>query len=106
MGQIIDGTTVRMGGADYIVAPLTFKQLRALQEKFETMSSISSVVTLAQMDAIIEIAHAALSRNYPDISIDKVENIIDMGNAAQVISAIIGVSGMEQKTPGEVQGSR
>jgi hypothetical protein len=104
MAEIIDGTTVRMGGVDYVVAPLNFRQVRALQSKITTLGQIAGVVSDEQMSAIIEITKAALSRNYPEITVEQVEDMIDLGNAGKVIGAIMGVSGLEKKA-GETQGN-
>lgn len=103
MADLIPGTIVNIGGTDYTVPPLSFKQLRRLLDKINLIGSIEGVPSDEQMGAIVEVVHTALARNYPDITTDQLENILDLGNSARVVQAIMGVSGLEQ---GEATGSR
>ena len=60
--------------------------------------------TPEQMQGVCEIVHAALSRNYDDLTIEQVEDIIDLRNAGAVIQAVMGQSGLTQSkdaAPGE-----
>lgn len=103
MDNLIPGNTVNLGGTQYVVPPLSFKQLRMLLGKISLISTIGGVPTDEQMDAIIDVVLASLSRNYPDATREQVEDMLDLGNAAPVIQAIMGASGLEQ---GEAVGSR
>ena len=90
-----EGVVVRIGGQDWIVPPLTFRQLRRLQPAFETLGQIGPVMSEGQIDAVLQIAEAALSRNYPEITRDEVEELLDLGNARTVLAAIAGASGLK-----------
>jgi hypothetical protein len=94
---MISGITIAMGGHDYVVAPLTLGQLRRLAPKIEALRPGASDSEQV-MDAICEIVHAALSRNYPDIPPERVPELIDLGNRDQIIKAVLGGSGL---VPGE-----
>src|SRR5271170_5257718 len=52
---------------------------------------------------LVEIVAAALQRNYPDISVDIVENLLDLGNAGAVLNAVLTGSGLRprERSPGE-----
>lgn len=103
MGNLIDGKTIRMGGNEYVVPPLTFKQLRALTPKLDIIASIpdGKMPDDEQMQAMIDVVHSALSRNYPDVTAEAVEDMIDLGNVQPIIAAIMGVSGLLE--PGEAR---
>lgn len=96
MGDLIDGTTVRMAGQDYTVPPLSFKQLRNLRGTFEQIASVKdgAIPTDEQIGAMIDIVHAALTRNYPELTKEQVENMIDLKNMQTIVTAIMGVSGL------------
>jgi hypothetical protein len=89
-----EGARLVLGGREWIVPPLTLRQLRRLQPMFATLGRIGPIMAVEQIDALIEITQAALSRNYPDITGDALADLIDLGNAAGVIRAIAGVSGL------------
>lgn len=98
---MIPGTKIQMGGNDFLVPPLTLGQLRRLQPKIKLIGSLSGAdVGDDQVDAIGEIVSAALSRNYPDMTPERVLDLLDLGNARDVISAVLGASGLK---PGEAE---
>lgn len=94
---MIPGVTVNLGGEDFVVPPLNFKALRALQPKLALIDGIAGRPTDEQMDALVETVHMALQRNYPDLTREKLEDILDMGNAPPAIRAIMGASGLAQQ---------
>lgn len=91
---MIDGIVVKMSGEEYIVPPLSFKQLRSLQPRLALLSSVNGIPTTEQLEAVSEVVHAALSRNYPDLTADAVNDMLDLGNMGAIIPAIMGVSGL------------
>ncbi len=100
MAELVEGVIVRMGGRDWTIPPLTFKQLRRLQPQLERLARINAAATPEQIGAVSEIVQAALSRNYPEITVEEVEDMLDLGNAGRVITAILSGSGL---VPGEVR---
>jgi hypothetical protein len=95
IGQLIDGVSIRMGGRDWIVPALTFGQIKRLRGRLEILPTEPGVLSGAQIDAIIDVVHAALARNYPAVTVDEVgEHLLDLGNMATVIKAIMTGSGL------------
>ena len=103
---MIEGVKINIGGVDYVAPPLNFRQIRQLRPVIDKMADATQVSNFSdeQIDNIITIVHAALSRNYPDITKEVLEDALDLGNMAKVIQAIMGVSGFIQgeEQPGEV----
>lgn len=94
---MIDGTEIKMGGETYIVPPLNFKRLKKIQPllaKLSTLTPTAGDVNEEQFDAAVEIVHLALTRNYPDLEREKVEELIDLRNLPFVMAAIMGQSGL------------
>jgi hypothetical protein len=93
-----EGTTINLAGADYIVPPLSLGQVKRLLPNIEKMQQGTD--TLDKFSSVVAIAHAALSRNYPDLKYEDVEELIDMGNFKAVLDAVMGASGFQR---GEAQ---
>jgi hypothetical protein len=87
-----------------MVPPLSFKKLRSLENDIKELAKLEGPATQytgEQLKVFLRIVHAALSRNYPDMTLEDVEEILDLGNVRPVVAAILGISGLEP-TKGEV----
>lgn len=100
MSGLIEGVAIKIGTKEYIVPALNFKQIRALMPKIQNLSVIGATMDGAQMDDVFSVIQAAVSRNYPEISKDFLEDNIDMNNIKPIVNAIMGQSGLV-KTSGE-----
>jgi len=98
---MIPGIKISMGGQEWMVPPLTLGQLRKLESKIRSMTEVAADargMSAEQIDSVGEIVAAALSRNYPDMTSERVLELIDVGNARAVILAVLTGSGLQ---PGE-----
>ena len=95
MAELIDGVLINIGTKTYTVPPLNFKRLRLLKPEIELLAGVSGAPSAEQMDAMIQIIHSALERNYPELSKEDVEEMLDLGNAPKVLNAIMGVAGFQ-----------
>ena len=96
---MIEGTEINMGGEAFIVPPLNFKRVKRLKASLETLSRLNpatSDMTDKQLEAAIDVVHTALTRNYPDMERDRVEELLDLRNLPHVMAAIMGQSGFVQ----------
>ena len=100
---MIPGVEVAMGGQDWLVPPLTLGQLRRLMPKVRQLTEIGASMGEPQIGVLVEIVAAALQRNYPDLTIETVENLLDLGNAGAVLNAVLTGSGLKPRggPPGE-----
>lgn len=91
----IPGKNVVLAGQEFEVPPLTFGQLRRLAKEIEILGSarLSASASPEQQDALMKVIHAALSRNYPDLTVEDMDDLIDMGNVLSVVEAVMSVSG-------------
>lgn len=94
-----EGVKVEIQGKEYIIPPLTLKSLKVLTPHIESLKNISDVPTETQIDAILEIAHAAMVRNYPDITKEHLFDLIDLSNMPQIFMAVMNSSGLEKVKP-------
>ena len=93
--MMIPGVAVAMGGQDWIVPPLTLGQLRRLMPKVRQLTEIGAAMGEAQINVLIDIVTAALQRNYPETTPDRVEDLLDLGNASAVLNAVLPGSGLK-----------
>lgn len=98
----IEGVKVNIGDSTYIVPPLSFKALRLLKGKLRLLTDIGNIPEDEQLDAVLDVVLMALNRNYPMMTREDLEDIIDLANLRVLITAIMGVSGLEQ-TRGEAE---
>lgn len=101
------GSWVRFGDEMYRVPPLSFRSLQELAEEVEGLQGMVRP-TAAQMTTIEKIVHAALVRNYPDLTLLTVADMIDVGNYEEVLSAALSIAGFTRArgaTPGETMAS-
>jgi len=96
---MIPGVAVMMGGQEWNVPPLTLGQLRRLMPKVRQLSDVSAQMGETQIGVLVEIVAAALQRNYPDMTTETVENLLDLGNAGPVLNAVLRGSGLRQPVP-------
>jgi len=94
---VIPGVMVAMGGQQWTVPPLTLGQLRRLMPKVQQLTDIGSQMGEVQIGVLVEIVAAALQRNYPDISVETVEDLLDLGNASVVLNAVLTGSGLRPR---------
>ncbi len=98
---MIKGIIIEMGGKEWTVPPLTIGQLRELAPelarfKLDTLFLTEEGVNVEAVDAIIKIAHAALQRNYPDLSEDALVDLIDLGVMGEVAQAVFTGTGLKR----------
>jgi hypothetical protein len=94
---MIPGVEVAMGGQDWLVPPLTLGQLRRLMPKVRQLTEIGASMGEPQIGVLVEIVAVALQRNYPDVTMDTVENLLDLGNAGVVLNAVLTGSGLKRR---------
>jgi hypothetical protein len=101
---LIDGVSVRMGGRDFTIPPLTLGMVKRLAPQLEKMGGAdpASISGPEAADACVTVIHAALKRNYPELTQDEVEELLDLGNMQKVTHAVMGISGLIPS--GEAQG--
>lgn len=92
---MIEGATIKLAGTEYVVPPLNLSSIKRL--KADLLKVNSGEANEDAMDSIARIVHAALVRNYPDMTIEQVEEKLDLQNFPQVLAAVMGNSGFVKK---------
>lgn len=97
--ELLDGVTVRLGRRDFVVPPLNLRAVRKIEPLLPALEGKST--ELSFIDAAVEVLHLAIVRNYPEITKEEIEEVVDLGNLPGLISAVMAVSGFGPKGPGE-----
>lgn len=92
---MIAGIKVTLGGEDRIVPPLNLRALIEMRDELQSLKVGS--LDPASIDTVVSIVHRALLRNYPEVTVEWVQDVIDVANMVDVISAVLDVSGLRRK---------
>ena len=91
----IDGPSVTFGGREYVLAPLN---LRALKNYPTALANVSSDDWGKRTEAFAQLMHASLSRNYPEITLDKVLDEVEVGDMLTLTRVLMDASGLVRRT--------
>ena len=98
-----DGELLKVGDREFVVPPLNWRRIRKLLPILERMKDIAAggglVITESMLDDSVTVIYEAVSRNYPEITRDELEDLVDLVNAPKVIMAVMGLSGLLQGEP-------
>lgn len=98
----VKGSPIELGGTVRIVPPLSLGSLEQLKDALSNFTG--NVSETEQVSTVITAAHAALKRNYPDITREEVGEAIGLENMLEVMEAVMDVSGMKRKAAEAVPG--
>jgi hypothetical protein len=103
---MIEGVSITLGGREFILPSLTFRQVRQFSadgtlEKVP-MNGATFIAKPECRDAAEVVLFAALSRNYPDLKLEQMADLLDLNVVEAAVAAVMGVSGLTRRTaPGE-----
>lgn len=101
-----DGELVVLGGHEFIVPALSVKQGRELWPDLMAAEQNVTVENLPEKwGQMMPIVTAAFKRNYPEITSEELEELIDLANLRKIILIIAGQSGLKA-SPGAVPVAR
>lgn len=90
----IEGQTISMGGRDFIVPALTLPLVKRYIQDVEALQQNKEAPLQDYWDLQYGTIHAAMKRNYPDLTMDELYELVDMNNLVDVFKAIAGKSGL------------
>lgn len=96
---LLDGVAVQLGRREFIVPPLNLRAVRKVIPLLPVLEGKSGEGSF--LDAAVELLALAIQRNYPDITKDEIEELVDLGNLPRLVEAVMAVSGFGPKGKGE-----
>lgn len=89
---MIPGIILNLAGTAYTVPPISIGSLEELWPRLETYSG-----KVTDAGIVVDALHAALARNYPDLTRKQVADIVDVGNYVEVMEAVMDIGGLKRK---------
>lgn len=84
------------GGVVLIVPPLTCGALEVLHDRLEALPTLSPGDPVA-LRTVVDAAHMALQRNYPQVTREQVAELVDVGNMGDVYECLMDVGGIRRR---------
>lgn len=91
---MIKGIELEISGQTFVVPPLALGDMEFFQEK---LMAYKGDLSPESISTVIDLSHAALKRNYPELTRDDLKKLIDVGNMPMVMVAVMDVAGMRRK---------
>lgn len=88
------GIPVELAGVVYIVPALALGSLETFQDR---MAGFKGGLDKESVAFTLDITHAALKRNYPEITRAEVADAVGVDNMQEVLDAVLDVSGIKRK---------
>jgi len=90
------GTAIKVGDRTLTVPALTLRQFEAMAPKLEALEKIGEdpfgALRDGAMGQALDIIHAAVERNHPEITREEMGDLVDMRNLQEFILAATGAS--------------
>lgn len=83
-----------LGNVEYIIPPLSLTSLEALQDRLASYTGGADKESIA---TVIDSLHAALKRNYPEITRADIGELVDLGNMQEIMECVMDVGGLLRK---------
>lgn len=104
---MIEGTSIKIGETIYVIPPMNLRLLKKYGGELAKMSSLKDTDNQTKFDAmaaVVPIVHECVKRNYPDVTLEMMEDMIDLANFRPIIEAIMGLSGISTTVSAEGSG--
>lgn len=95
---MIKGKEIELGGKTYIVPPLNLAAVEHFQDR---LAGFTGGIDATSVLLVAEVTHSALKRNYPEITLEEVKDVLDLGNMVEVFQAVLQVSGFVMRADGQ-----
>ncbi len=103
--EMIEGVEMKVGRRLLVIPALNFRSLKRLAPQLGVLAAIdqgsTAAITDEQYAAMLDVVHAAILRNYPNMSREQLEEDFDLGNAAKIVRAVMTGSGLTQSGEGK-----
>jgi hypothetical protein len=101
---MIRGTVVTIGGKRYLMPPLNFNALEKHKEFFKQGKALAQGGRPGDFDPrqfreMLEMAHAALVRNYPALTLEELGDVMDPADIIELMPDLMKISGFVESIP-------
>jgi len=96
----LDGVPIKLGSETYVLPPLNLAALEKYWPVIESWGEPPASL-VERLSEGAELLHAALSRNYPELTLAEVKEGLDLASFPAVLARLLEVSGLTRRDPGE-----
>ncbi len=97
---LIPGLTINLSGQNYVLPPMNVDTLEAYWDMIQGWAQPPESL-MQRLGEAAAVLHAALSRNYPELTLLEVKKALDWRNFVAIIDALLWCSGLARVEPGE-----
>lgn len=90
----VKGVEFDFGGVVLVIPPLSLSALEQMQDRLQ---SFDGTLSSDSTGTVIDCVHAALLRNYPEMTRQQACDLLDVGNMMDVMACVMDVSGLRRK---------
>ncbi len=84
-----DRKTIKLGDKDYRLSPLNLNVLADIEEGFDcSIDRVGKMLDKKRASALRRLVHILLKQEYPDMTIEKIGELINLSNMAEVSEAL------------------
>lgn len=85
------GTPIVLGDTTYIVPPLSIGQVRRLAPELDRLANLGDgLVSADDLHAVLTVIRAGVSRNYPNVTVEQLEELVDIHSVVKLVAAVAG----------------
>jgi hypothetical protein len=84
-------------GRQFVIPTLSLNAYRAFRQRGRSLETVD-VTTDEGLDLIFEAVHAALVRNYPDMTVEAVSELLDFSNLTDVMTSVMDFGGNKRRS--------
>jgi hypothetical protein len=89
---MVPGITMTLGDREWVIPPLTLVQVQEVLPRVQEFARAHpSELGNEQLDVLTQIVTGAMQRNYPDLTLQEVKGMLDLGNTGAVLAAILAL---------------
>lgn len=86
----VPGNEITLAGQVYVMPALSAAAVKQNREKLNSLTS----TTMPDVCIVAELAYLALRRNYPDITQEFVDDVVDFSNMLEVYEALVSLNSL------------
>lgn len=91
----VKGIPFEFSDCTLVIPSLSLGAMERLQERLAGMSD--DMFDPENISTVIDAVHAALRRNYPDMTRDEVGELVDLSNMQEVMACTMDMAGLKRK---------
>jgi hypothetical protein len=91
-----EGVMFKVGGEEFLLTPLTLRQMKSIIPLIREIQNSGDVDPLGLIDKVTALFHAVLSINTPDLTLDRVQELVTFPDALRLMGTIVEVSGFRK----------